>query len=92
MIISRLPNIRASSEKAPGPSKISDTEIAIIKPRAKIPGVFAEKGKTIRNILPRQIRLLNNGVKNPTKSKAPVIIADNPNNHDQICEFSSVNK
>lgn len=92
MIISRLPNIRASSEKAPGPSRIIDKEITIIKPRVKIPGLFAEKGKTIRKILARQTILLNKGVKNPAKSKAPMILANNPKTQNQFCEFSLANK
>ena len=58
----------------------------------KIPGLVTEDEKMRKKPLPRQTILLNNGVKKPTKSNAPMIIATNPKNHDQFCESSLANK
>ncbi len=82
MIISRRPNMRQSTEKAPGPNKVmaaamTTTRIAgsgVLK-RFEVAGGTQDRAMAI---VTNAISTPATGVRNPTKSKAPLAITINP--------------
>jgi len=75
MKISWRPNSRASTENTPGPSKASATAMTTISKEATLPsnGPRATIGsqESARARMPRVIKMLTTGVRNPIKRQAP---------------------
>jgi hypothetical protein len=86
-MISRCPNIRASSEKAPGPVRISATVTVSIKSSDRVVSNKLDEG--VRNHEKATLKLHNpaalqaSGVKSPIRIEAPLTTAATPTIHVQ---------
>ena len=81
-MISRRPNIRASSEKAPGPSTTIPSSMATAKTIASlesnIVGVQGGSSENPRATVPRTATAPAIGVRKPISNNAPEARADKP--------------
>ena len=90
-MISRRPKSLASSENAPGPSKMIAIE-KIMKRAATKFGSVDCKEKKIEIALPKKTRKAESGVKNPSNSAVPTTIFPNPKTCVQINAFPRSNR
>ena len=81
-MISRLPNMRASSENAPGPRNASDAAtMTIFRIENRLPTLLAEGGgsnEIIRARPPRITITLTTGVIKPVNSDTPAVVVKVP--------------
>ena len=83
--ISRRPNRRPSSEKAPGPSNASATAVIVIANATSLASCKAQEGAgNQENAIPRKQIPTSNpaiGVRNPAARAVPLMIKTSPRNH-----------